>query len=155
MDVMSPDQRSRNMSAIRSRNTKPELAVRQILHSLGFRFRLHRKNLPGRPDIVLPRYKTVVFVNGCFWHQHAGCKLASKPSTRQEFWETKLSRNVERDRENAAKLIELGWRVIVVWECDLQNINDLSNRLSSCLKDPIPHQDEAGTCPPPAPLIKQ
>lgn len=135
MDVISPEQRSRIMAANKSRNTKPELAIRRMLHAMGFRFRLHRKDLPGCPDIVLPKYKTVILVNGCFWHQHAGCKLASKPATRKEFWETKLSRNVERDSENAAKLAALGWRVIVVWECELQKSNDLAQRLAFSIKN--------------------
>ena len=126
---MNPEQRSRNMSAIKNRNTKPELAVRRALHAFGFRFRLHRQDLPGKPDIVLPKFKTVVFVNGCFWHQHSGCRFASKPVTRQDFWQTKLARNVERDIQNYAKLIELGWRVIVVWECELQNMDLLAQRL--------------------------
>jgi DNA mismatch endonuclease (patch repair protein) len=132
MDVVSP-QRSRIMAANKSRNTKPELAVRRMLHALGFRFRLHRKDLPGCPDIVFPKYKAVILVNGCFWHQHTGCKLASKPSTRQEFWQAKLSRNVERDRENAEKLAALGWQVIVVWECELQKSSGLAQRLTSSL----------------------
>lgn len=134
MDVLSTNQRSRNMAAIKGRNTKPEILVRRMLHAHGFRFRLHRKDLPGRPDIVLPRYKTVVFVNGCFWHQHVGCKFATKPSSRAEFWEAKLTRNVSRDFENAAKLAELGWRVIVVWECELRDANAVTTRLLSGLK---------------------
>lgn len=133
MDFISPEQRSRIMAANKSHNTKPELAIRRMLHALGFRFRLHRKDLPGCPDIVLPKYKTAILVNGCFWHQHTGCKLASKPSTRQEFWQAKLSRNVERDSQNAAKLTALGWKVIVVWECELQKSGELSQRLTSSL----------------------
>jgi DNA mismatch endonuclease (patch repair protein) len=140
VDVKNPEQRSRNMAAIKGRHTKPELAVRRLLHSLGFRFRLHRKDLPGRPDIVLPRYKTVVLVHGCFWHQHPGCRFARQPASRQEFWEQKLSRNVERDRENTEKLIALDWQVIVVWECDLKNANDLADRLCYCLKGPMATQ---------------
>jgi len=133
VDVLSTKQRSRNMAAIKGRNTKPEILVRRMLHAQGFRFRLHRKDLPGRPDIVLPRYKTVVFVNGCFWHQHAGCKFATKPSSRTEFWEAKLGRNVARDCENAAKLAELGWRVVVVWECELRDADAVITRLVSSL----------------------
>lgn len=134
MDVISPEKRSRIMAANKSRNTKPELAVRRILHAMGFRFRLHRKDLPGCPDVVLPKYKTVIQINGCFWHQHTGCKLASKPSTRQDFWEAKLSRNIQRDSENAAKLTALGWNVIVIWECELKQISDLTERLVTSLK---------------------
>lgn len=125
------------MAAIKGRNTKPEILVRQILHAHGFRFRLHRRDLPGRPDIVLPKYKTVVFVNGCFWHQHVGCKFATKPSSRAEFWEAKLTRNVARDFENTAKLAELGWRVIVVWECELREANAVITRLLSGLKPSV------------------
>jgi DNA mismatch endonuclease (patch repair protein) len=137
VDVLSTNQRSRNMAAIKGRNTKPEILVRQILHAHGFRFRLHRRDLPGRPDIVLPKYKTVVFVNGCFWHQHVGCKFATKPSSRAEFWEAKLTRNVARDFENTAKLAELGWRVIVVWECELRDANAVITRLLSGLKPSV------------------
>jgi DNA mismatch endonuclease (patch repair protein) len=125
------------MAAIKGRNTKPEILVRQMLHAHGFRFRLHRRDLPGRPDIVLPKYKTVVFVNGCFWHQHVGCKFATKPSSRVEFWDAKLTRNVARDFENAAKLAELGWRVIVVWECELRDANAVITRLLSGLKPSV------------------
>src|ERR1700739_421736 len=123
-DKISPERRSLNMAAIKSRNTKPELAVRKLLHASGFRFRLHRKDLPGRPDIVLPRYKTAIFVHGCFWHQHEGCKLASKPSSRQEYWKAKFDRNAERDRNSFASLTALGWRVVVVWECDVRKSVD-------------------------------
>jgi DNA mismatch endonuclease (patch repair protein) len=137
VDVLSTNQRSRNMAAIKGRNTKPEILVRQMLHAHGFRFRLHRRDLPGRPDIVLPKYKTVVFVNGCFWHQHVGCKFATKPSSRVEFWDAKLTRNVARDFENAAKLAELGWRVIVVWECELRDANAVITRLLSGLKPSV------------------
>ncbi|MES2535492.1 MAG: DNA mismatch endonuclease Vsr [Pseudomonadota bacterium] len=132
-DTISPERRSRNMAAIRSRDTKPEIAVRKLLHALGFRFRLQRKDLPGRPDIVLPRYNAVVFVNGCFWHQHEGCKLASKPASRQEYWKIKLERNVERDKSSFDKLTELGWQVIVVWECDLRDINAVAQRFQNLL----------------------
>lgn len=133
-DTISPERRSRNMAAIRSRDTKPEIAVRKLLHALGFRFRLHRNDLPGCPDIVLPRYKTVVFVNGCFWHQHEGCRLASKPGSRQEYWHAKLARNVARDKCSFTKLTELGWKVIVVWECDLRDPNAVAVRLQNLLQ---------------------
>lgn len=133
-DKISPEQRSRNMAAIKSSNTKPEIAVRKLLHARGFRFRLHRKDLPGRPDIVLPRYKTVVFVNGCFWHQHEGCRIASKPRSQQEYWHSKLARNVARDKINFTALTELGWQVIVVWECDLRDANAVAERLQKSLQ---------------------
>ncbi|MGB9145914.1 MAG: very short patch repair endonuclease, partial [Acidobacteriaceae bacterium] len=120
MDVHTPATRSRNMAAIRSANTKPEMRVRSALHAMGFRFRLHRKDLPGRPDIVLPKHQTAVFVHGCFWHCHR-CKYGSVvPATRAEFWAAKRGGNVARDRRNAAALRRQGWRVIVLWECEVR-----------------------------------
>ena len=115
------EQRSRNMSAIKSKNTKPEIAVRKLLHSMGFRFRLHRKDLPGSPDIVLPKYKTVIFVHGCFWHRHENCKYASIPKTRKEFWESKFKANVKRDKEIQEKIKNIDWQSVVVWECEIKN----------------------------------
>jgi DNA mismatch endonuclease (patch repair protein) len=119
-DNLSPEDRRRNMQAIRSSDTKPELVVRRFLHSHGLRFRLHVSNLPGKPDIVLPRHRMVVFVNGCFWHSHS-CGRAIVPSTRESYWAPKLQRTVRRDRENNAKLRATGWRVVRVWECETQN----------------------------------
>ena len=121
------EQRSRNMSAIKSKNTKPEIAVRKLLHSMGYRFRLHRKDLPGSPDIVLPKYKTVIFVHGCFWHRHENCKYASTPKTRSEFWESKFEGNIKRDKINQTNLIKLGWKIIIVWECDLKKTQYLKD----------------------------
>ncbi|MCQ9197291.1 MAG: DNA mismatch endonuclease Vsr [Prochlorococcus marinus XMU1429] len=115
------------MSAIKSKNTKPEIAVRKLLHSLGYRFRLHRKDLPGSPDIVLPKYKTVIFVHGCFWHRHENCKYASTPKTRSEFWESKFVGNIKRDKINQTNLIKLGWKIIIVWECDLKKTHYLKD----------------------------
>jgi DNA mismatch endonuclease (patch repair protein) len=129
MDRFTPSQRSALMSKVRGKNTRPEERVRSILHHLGFRFRLHRKDLPGTPDIVLPKYRTVIFVHGCFWHRHPGCKKASMPQTNKEFWERKLARNVERDAVVSEKLTRIGWRVLVVWECELKNSKALSSRL--------------------------
>ena len=117
------EQRSRNMSAIKSKNTKPEIKVRKVLHSMGYRFRLHSKDLPGSPDIVLPKYKTVIFVHGCFWHRHENCKYATTPKTRSAFWESKFNENIKRDRTNQNNLIKLGWKVLVIWECDLKSTN--------------------------------
>ena len=114
------DQRSRNMSAIKSKNTKPEITVRKLLHSMGYRFRLHRKDLPGSPDIVLPKYKTVIFVHGCFWHRHENCKYATTPKTRKEFWEKKFRENINRDNLNQANLSLKGWKIIIIWECQLK-----------------------------------
>ena len=128
------EQRSRNMSAIKSKNTKPEIKVRKVLHSMGYRFRLHRKDLPGSPDIVLPKYKTVIFVHGCFWHRHENCKYASTPKTRQEFWEAKFRENINRDKLNQENLSSKGWKIIVVWECE---INDKDFDLSRLFKNEI------------------
>ena len=123
------EQRSRNMSAIKSKNTKPEIAVRKLLHSMGYRFRLHRKDLPGSPDIVLPKYKTAIFVHGCFWHRHENCKYASNPQTRKEFWENKFKANVKRDKEIQEKIINIGWQYVVIWECETKNIDNLREKL--------------------------
>ena len=120
MDSVSKEARSRNMSAIRSKNTKPELIIRRGLHAIGFRFRLHKKELTGKPDIYLPKYKTVVFIHGCFWHQHENCKNAIIPKTNSEFWEIKLNGNVMRDIDNINKLNDDGFNVIVVWECTVK-----------------------------------
>ena len=115
------EQRARNMSAIKSKNTKREIAVRKLLHSIGYRFRLHRKDLPGSPDIVLPKYKTVIFVHGCFWHRHENCKYASTPKTRKEFWNKKFNDNILRDKKNLEILSSLGWKIIIIWECEIRN----------------------------------
>lgn len=121
MDHLSPEMRSMAMRAVRSRNTRPELWVRKLLHRAGYRFRLHRRDLPGSPDIVLPKWKTVVFVNGCFWHGHEGCRRAKLPSTRTDFWRAKVQRNQERDRTANEQLKVLGYRVVTLWECELRN----------------------------------
>ena len=118
-DVFSKEERSRVMRQVKGANTKPEMRVRRFLHGQGFRYSLHRKDLPGKPDIVLRKYKTVVFVHGCFWHGHPGCKAADLPASNREYWERKIGRNVERDRQNQTLLGGQGWRVIVVWECRL------------------------------------
>lgn len=136
MDRMSRAARSHNMSRIRRRDTKPEHAVRRLLHGMGFRFRVTRKDLPGTPDVVLPRWRAVVLVHGCFWHRHAGCSRAYTPATRLDYWLPKLARNVERDAEDRAALVELGWRVIVVWECELADPERLGRRLRAELVAP-------------------
>ena len=120
MDSPTKEKRSWNMSRIRSNDTTPELVVRSFLFRQGFRFRLHVKNLPGHPDIVLPKYRTVVEVRGCFWHRHPECRRATTPSTNAEFWQEKFKRNVERDRNIEKQLKELKWNLIVVWECELK-----------------------------------
>jgi DNA mismatch endonuclease (patch repair protein) len=125
------------MRAIRSRNTKPELLVRKYLHAAGFRYRLHDKRLPGKPDIVLPRYRTVIFVHGCFWHGH-DCKYFILPKTRTEFWQKKIEANQARDREHIAQLNQLAWRVIVVWECEVKAAGQgILSQISSDLKKRI------------------
>lgn len=138
VDTISSEQRSRNMSRIRSRDTKPELVVRSMLHRAGFRFRLNVKKLPGKPDIVLPKYKIIIFVHGCFWHQHPGCKRQLIPSSRKEYWEPKLKKNTERDKLHLLSLKELGWRVGVIWECDTTSPVVLSNKLSNLFPMQIP-----------------
>jgi len=120
VDVVDKATRSRMMAAITGKNTRPELALRRFLHALGYRFRLHRKDLPGKPDIVMPKLRTCIFVHGCFWHRHAGCRYATTPKTRREFWAAKFSRNVERDLENVQALEAKGWTVMIVWECEIR-----------------------------------
>ena len=128
-DVVDSQTRSRMMARIRSKNTKPEMAVRRYLHRLGFRYRLHDKRLPGRPDLVFPRYRTVLFVHGCFWHQHAGCHLASTPGTNAEFWQHKLSGNQMRDARQTESLEAAGWRVLVIWECQVRDPSGLPDQI--------------------------
>lgn len=128
--------RSRNMAAIRGKDTLPELNVRRMLHGLGLRFRLHRRDLPGRPDIVLPRHRTVVFVHGCFWHRHEGCRYTTTPKTRLAFWQAKFDANVARDHRNRVALEEMGWRVLVMWECELRNAEALRDRLKAAFAPP-------------------
>ncbi|MDF2797555.1 MAG: very short patch repair endonuclease [Devosia sp.] len=125
MDVVDTATRSRMMSGIRSKDTKPEIALRHAMHRLGFRYRLHSAGLVGRPDLVFPKHKAVVFVHGCFWHRHHDCRLTSTPSTRPEFWAKKFSTNVERDIEVRLRLGEAGWRVAVMWECALKRADKL------------------------------
>ena len=120
-DVKTPEQRSRNMAAIKGKDTKPEMIVRKYLFSRGLRFRVQVRKLPGTPDIVLPKYKTAIFVNGCFWHGHEGCKYFRLPKSNVEFWKEKIERNIERDRESMQALLDLGWKVVRVWECELRN----------------------------------
>jgi len=118
MDVLTPEQRHYNMSRIHSKDTKPEIIVRKWLWKNGYRFRLHRKDLPGKPDIILAKYRVVIFVHGCFWHMH-NCKYGSKPKTNRSFWNKKLDDNVKRDRKNIKKLHSIGWRVLIIWECEI------------------------------------
>jgi len=119
-DVMSSEQRSRNMSRIRGKDTKPELHLRSLLHASGFRFRVHHSGLPGRPDIVLPKYKTVIFVHGCFWHRHEGCRYTTTPKTRPDFWAAKFEATLIRDAKKSDQLRSAGWQVVTIWECELK-----------------------------------
>lgn len=120
VDVVSPEVRSRMMAGIGGRSTCPEIAIRRAMHARGFRFRLHRKELPGTPDLVFPRYRAAVFVHGCFWHRHPGCRHASTPSTRADFWQKKFETNVLRDHRVESALLDEGWRVAIIWECSLR-----------------------------------
>lgn len=131
-DVHSAETRSYNMSRIRSSNTKPEMQVRKFLFAHGFRYRLHDKKLPGKPDIVLPKYKTIIFVHGCFWHGHAGCRYFVVPRTRTEWWLNKINTNQTKDEQAVAKLQEAGWKIIIIWECELKKAS-LDNTMASLL----------------------
>lgn len=124
---------SQRLSRVGSKNTKPELRVRSALHRLGFRFRLHRSDLPGTPDIVLPKHRTAVFVHGCYWHRHQGCRRASTPTKNAALWQAKFDRNTRRDAENERLLSELGWRVMTVWECETKNPEQLDALLTDAL----------------------
>lgn len=119
------------MQKVRQRHTKPELIVRRTVHALGYRFRLHRKDLPGSPDLALPRHKIAIFVHGCFWHRHPGCRLASTPKSNSEFWNDKFRRNVERDSRKETELRALGWRVLVVWECETRDPENLKRLIEN------------------------
>lgn len=134
-DVHSKETRSYNMSKIRGKDTKPELIVRKFLHSQGFRYRIHVKDLPGKPDIVLPKYKTVIFIHGCFWHGHTGCKYYVIPKTRTEWWSDKINKNKTKDQTSNQNLKDAGWNIIEIWECDLkksvqlETLSELSKRI--------------------------
>ena len=132
-DIVDSDKRSEMMSGIRSRDTKPELIVRGIAHRLGFRFRVHRRDLPGSPDIVFPKHQAVIMVHGCFWHRHPDCQYASTPKTRVQFWENKFEGNVVRDRRSQSALRHLGWRVLVIWECETKDHDAVAARIVSYL----------------------
>lgn len=132
-DRLTTERRSRLMSHVHSKDTTPELRVRHLLHVMGYRFRLYRSDLPGKPDVVLPKYGVAIFVNGCFWHRHKGCKKASTPSTNVDFWNEKFRRNIERDRKNIRMLRREGWRVLVVWECQTKYQEKLQKVLNRFL----------------------
>lgn len=135
VDNRSPESRSALMSRIGGKDTAPELAVRRLLHALGYRFRLHRRDLPGTPDIVLPSRRKVIFVNGCFWHAH-GCRFGRPPKSRTEFWLPKFERNRSKDKRNRREVRRLGWEVLTVWQCQIRSIDRLRTRLTSFLGPP-------------------
>jgi DNA mismatch endonuclease (patch repair protein) len=125
MDHLSKEKRSWNMSRIRSRDTGPEITFRRLIHRAGFRYRLYVKDLPGKPDLVLKKYKTVVFIHGCFWHQHENCKKANRPKSNSGYWDEKLNRNAARDIENTLKLENEGWHILTIWECELKDLESV------------------------------
>lgn len=150
-DTLTAEQRSRNMAAIKGKDTKPEMMVRRYLHALGFRYGLHNRKLPGSPDLVFRAFKTVVFIHGCFWHGHRNCRYATMPKSNTEFWTLKIDRNKERDRESEERLKAKGWNVITIWECDLRDRNRRQETLEAlaarlrALKEPgLPYPDHEG-----------
>ena len=138
MDTLSPPERSALMSKIRNRDTAPEILVRKTIHGMGLRFRKNVRGLPGTPDVVLKRWKTVVLVHGCFWHRHTGCKRAYNPRTRSDFWQSKFSQNVERDKHTMARLQALGWTVVVVWECQAREATLVRQLILEALPTGVP-----------------
>jgi len=135
MDTLTPEQRSERMSRVRTKDTKPELRVRRLVHSLGYRYRLHCGRLPGHPDLVFGTRQKVIFVHGCFWHRHRGCPKCRMPKSRLRFWRPKLNANRERDIANQNKLAQLGWDYMIVWECELRGTDELASRIHSFLGD--------------------
>jgi DNA mismatch endonuclease (patch repair protein) len=133
VDHVDSAKRSLIMAAVHSKHTKPEVVVRKIAYGLGYRYRLHAKNLPGRPDLVFPGKRKAIFVHGCFWHRHTGCRYATSPKTRVQFWESKFQTNVDRDRRNVSDLESLGWKVLTVWQCELKKLETLTERLNEFL----------------------
>ncbi|MCG3132810.1 MAG: Very short patch repair protein [Phycisphaerae bacterium] len=134
MDTLSPEQRSERMSRVRSKDTKPELVVRRLVHGAGYRYRLHRRELPGCPDLVFPARRKVIFVHGCFWHRHADCPNCRLPKSRLDFWEPKLKANHDRDRRNERLLRKGGWSVLVVWECEVRERDALARRVRAFME---------------------
>ncbi|MFC1677999.1 very short patch repair endonuclease, partial [Planctomycetota bacterium] len=134
VDHLSKEKRSWNMSRIRSKDTKPEIIVRSMLHKMGYRFRLHRKDLPGKPDITLPKYKTVIFVHGCFWHGHKGCKRSNVPKTNQDYWILKIQKNIQRDKYQRKQLKRLGWHVLILWECQIEKTRIIEKKIKNLLQ---------------------
>lgn len=143
VDRVSAARRSANMARVKGKNTVPELKVRRIAHRMGLRFRLHRSDLPGKPDLVFPKHRLAVFVHGCFWHRHEGCSRATMPATRTAFWTQKFDATVERDARQLTELERLGWRVLVLWECDLKD----EARTHSMLSDAVSRNSESASKP--------
>jgi len=133
VDVFTKEKRSRIMSRVKGRDTKPEILIRSVVHRMGFRFRIHRYDLPGHPDIVLPRHKKVIFVHGCFWHGHKKCGRSKRPTTNTNFWNRKLDKNIERDKVFQCKLRSMGWKVLVIWQCETRKAQKLSAKLERFL----------------------
>ncbi len=144
MDTIAPARRSALMSRIRGKNTKPELAVRRSAHALGYRFRLHRRDLPGSPDLVFPRLRKVIFVHGCFWHRHQGCKHAYVPKSNADFWANKFDSNIKRDALALQALHVLGWKTLVIWECELSDESILSSRINAFLAERVEKNKQRG-----------
>lgn len=143
-DRVDPATRSRIMASVSQRDTKPECEVRSLLHRLGYRFRITRDDLPGRPDIVLPKYKAAILVHGCFWHQHDGCRRAKRPTSNTAYWSQKLNRNIQRDKRAISNLESLGWRVLVIWECDLRCIEQVEEKIETFLDTCSPTSSVSG-----------
>ena len=143
-DVVSKEQRSLNMSRIGGRDTGPELVVRRTAHRMGFRFRLYRKDLPGTPDLVFAKHRLAVFVHGCYWHRHDGCRFAYSPKSRVEFWTKKFKENVARDSRNQSLLRELGWRILIIWECETRDVKTVEGKLHEylCTGDVLPYSTQ-------------
>ena len=139
MNKSVSSQRSVIMRAVPRKNSVPELRVRRCAHGMGLRFRIHRNELPGTPDLVFPKYRTVIFVHGCFWHRHPGCRYATSPSTRKRFWQSKFAANIERDKRKTLELKRAGWHVFVIWECETKDTNRLTTKLSRIFRRLGPH----------------
>lgn len=133
MDIFYKEKRSQIMAEVKSKNTKPEILVRSLLHKMGYRFRFHRRDLPGNPDIILPKHKKVIFVHGCFWHGHENCQRSKRPTTNIEFWNIKLDKNIERDHKNISELKLLGWQSMIIWTCEIKELITLKDKLQSFL----------------------
>lgn len=137
VDTLTPVERSARMALIRGKDTVPELTFRKAIHALGMRYRLHAKDMPGKPDLVFPRFRTVIFVHGCFWHRHEGCKVASTPKSNVDFWLEKFKKNTDRDARNIQALESMGWKVIIVWECEVStsvNAEATAKRIADIIK---------------------